>query len=326
MTDQKNSSNSEINIKNEIQQIIDKTNELLQTNTEWKERYDEYLNKIDDPLNKNHKCRKLFNVPRPFVAYTNISTVSNGKCEYDLRYKGQSVATISFDKNNNVRIDSKYENNKKHFEFDIKLEKADWNSDEARKFRKAFKNLDTGIKTKSPEHALESFLLCLLADSIRNIQPVKLNDQFFQMPTPLKASNPDKCYSGYYGGGIDILARMKIKGVAANNSSRLVVFEVKDENKKSESVDTVILQATAYATFVANLLKQNPRWAVIFGFDKKNCPKEIFVATLVPKGETSASFEEMEFIACDDIKLIMHTLYVDENKHLSGSLTNIKLQ
>ena len=326
MSDTKKDPISETEIRNQIQQVIDNTNQLLLDNIEWKKRYDGYLAKINDPLNKNQQYRELFNVPEPFVAYTNISTVSNGNSKYDLRFKGQSVATISVDKDNIVRINSKYEKNMKYLGIDIKLKNADWQLQEAKSFRKAFKDLPSNIKTKSPEHALESLLLCLLSDSVRNIQPVKLNGQFFQMPTPLKASCPDKSYSGANGGGIDILARMRIKGVAANKNSRLVIFEVKDENKKSEPVDKVILQATAYATFVANLLKQNPGWAELFGFSKENCIKEIFVATFLPKGETTASFEKMEFDVCDDMKLIMHTLYTDEDNRLTGSLINVKLQ
>lgn len=328
MTDTKKNPISETEVRKQIQQVIDDTNKLLLDNTEWKNRYDGYLSKINDPLNKNLEYRKSFRVRKPFVAYTNISTVSNGKREYDLRFKGQSVATITVDKDYKVCISTIFKDkNEKYFGIDIKLgEEAKWKSEKAKRFRKAFNDLDPNIKTKSPEHALESSLLCQFHDSERYIQPVNLNGQFFQMPTPLRASNPDKSYSGAKGGGIDILARMRIKGVAANKNSRLVIFEVKDENKKSEPVDKVILQATAYATFVANLLKQNPGWAELFGFSKENSIKEIFVATFLPKGETTASFEEMEFKVCDDMKLIMHTLYTDEDNQLTGSLINVKLQ
>ena len=86
--------------------------------------------------------------------------------------------------------------------------------------------------------------------SLVHIQPVKINKQFFQMPTPLKASTRDIEYAKQYGGGIDIMARIRVKGYASNKNNRLVIFELKDENTKKEPVDKVILQAVAYATFI----------------------------------------------------------------------------
>ena len=94
---------------------------------------------------------------------------------------------------------------------------------------------------------------------LRNIQPVTLGKKFFQLTTPLGASDmknndglPEfvNCNAG--GGGIDILARVVHKGVFG---PRLAVIELKDENKDSEPQKDVMFQALAYATFVACLLR-----------------------------------------------------------------------
>ena len=100
-------------------------------------------------------------------------------------------------------------------------------------------------KTKSPEHEVENALLeefrkRIGAEKIlHNIQPILLHGNFFQMPTPLKASTHTPTYAQHSGGGIDMLARIKTKGTG---HTRLCVIEIKDENKSSESQKAAMSQ------------------------------------------------------------------------------------
>lgn len=101
-------------------------------------------------------------------------------------------------------------------------EAVDWDSAEASKFRAFFKHLSLETKTKSPEHEVENALLQEFRKRIgaekviHNIQPVLLHGNFFQMPTPLKASTHNPEYVKYSGGGIDMLARIKTEGNCHN--------------------------------------------------------------------------------------------------------------
>ena len=178
------------------------------------------------------------------------------------------------------------------------------------------------VKLKSPEHKVENRLLKEFNKKTRaenkaltNIQPIKLNGCFFQMPTPLKASLHNPEYSKQYGGGIDILAR---------TGRKICVMEVKDENKASESQAVAMEQALTYATFIARLLrsKSGQKWWNFF-MNRDNdigaVPSwlDIFVVTIMPKGDTE------EFT--DPIKLPelsttfhCHSLYYDDIKFQKG--------
>ena len=314
-------------IKNKIKEVINTVNELLLNNNEWINRYQSYSDGIDKQMDVNIKSRKLFKVNSPLYAYSSISKTIKTRCEYDLRYKGQSIGGIKIDKNDKVLFSTNDENNNKHFGIDSSLScnNESWNSPKAKEVRKRFRDLPHDTKTKSPEHSLENKLLAEFSKRkscnkpLLNIQPIKIHGQFFQMPTPLKASTSEVEYAKSSGGGIDIMARIKVKGEVVSKNNRLVIFELKDENKSSEPVDKVILQAVAYATFIANLLIEQPQWSDIFGF--KSVPNEIYVATLMPENakSESASFEGLEFMIKDKIKLKLETLYFDEDLKFSGA-------
>jgi|LSQX01.2.fsa_nt_gb hypothetical protein len=302
-------------ITSTITQHVNNAVELLDENPEWIKRYSGYVKEINKMTLENKRCRRLFRVKTPLYAYTSISKSKQSRCEYDLRYKGQSVGLVQVGKKDQVFLcinDAKKNSNSEFF--NLKLEgKFEWLASEAQDFRRHFYNIDS--IPKSPEHALENKILAVFgkrkSDSkpIRNIQPVKLNGQFFQFPTPFSASDKTLKYSGSNGGGIDILAR---------KAKKLTVIELKDENKPAESVDTVILQAVAYATFVAKLLSIQPEWLKILGYTK-DAPKEINVLTLMPVGEEKASFEGMR-IDVGNYTLVLNTLYFDDDKlSFSGS-------
>lgn len=315
-------------------EIVKKASELLKENLEWDERYANYAKKID--LDQYARDRKKFRIPSPLNIYSSISRVE--KCtkyttSYDLRHQGQSIGEITV-KNGEVYLNTKgkKESNSKYFKYykTWDSDEVKWDSVDAKNFRKHFKSVKSS--SHSPEHKIEQFLLSEFSKRTRasekklcSIQPVRLGGLFFQMPTPIKASdhNKDIDYSKQYGGGIDILARIKDE----NNNAKLAIMELKDENKQSEPQKKVMWQALAYATFIAYLLRSKSGtfwWEKVFGFKEgsllKDNPVEIIVATIMPGQEgTELPKEELneEPIEVKDlnVKLIPQTLYFTKDKN-----------
>ena len=252
----------------EINQIIQSTIDRLSENKKWEERFQGYIHNI--VINHQKKRKRSFRKPEGLSLYSSVS--SKGK-SYDLRFKGQSVATVKETAAEKVKLRPESVANQKYFGLDLRKKVVDWVSTEASNFRSFFKKESLKFtaehpeadrkKIKSEEHRVEN---CLLREfskklgiekALCNIQPIKLYNLFFQMPTPLKASThaPKYCVKG---GGIDILARIKpLKGI-----SRICVMEVKDENKPAESQATAMAQAVTYAVFIAYLLqsKSGQHW------------------------------------------------------------------
>lgn len=193
--------------------IINKTIEILKANSEWQERYEEYLSDIWSNPDKTYKG---FKKPQGLSVYTTVGD-RNTK-NYYLRFKGQNVGKVKVGRTGKVTLQCVVEESTTH---DIKgcplkyKEVVDWDSAEATKFRAFFKHLSLETKTKSPEHEVENALLQEFRKRIgaekvlHNIQPVLLHGNFFQMPTPLKASTHIPSYAEHSGGGIDMLARIK---------------------------------------------------------------------------------------------------------------------
>lgn len=313
-------------MRKEIEKIILEVKQLLEENKEWASRYDGYLNDLNKHRINQKECRAKFRVFRPLSCYSSISKATKGKAEFDLRYQGQNVATVFVDNTDIVKFTPKDKNNKKYFGCNMAGE-HNWVSKKGTEFRRHFTELASNTRTKSPEHALESSLLVEFAKktsetkTLRGIQPIKLNNDFFQMPTPLKASTDSITYADHNGGGIDIMARVRM----VNNDVRLTIFELKDEN---EPVEKVIKQAIAYSVFVTYLLNHNPLWWNEFKFNNEplNRDKKVInVATLMPPNlysSNKAQFENMIFEIGNGYKLELHTLFYDKNKsEFSGSLT-----
>ena len=323
-------------------EIVNQTSCLLEENRkEWEDRYDRYAREID--LDQYADDRKKFRIPKPLNAYSSISRVEKPTkypTSYDLRYQGQSIGEIIV-KTGKVYLNTKgkEEKNSKYFQYPKpwNSDYVEWDSTDAREFRQHFMSLDKS-NAHSPEHKIEQFLLSEFSKETRSsekklcsIQPVRLGGLFFQMPTPLKASDHSKGqitleYKNQYGGGIDILARIKDKG----NNPKLAVLELKDENKKSEPQKEVMWQALAYATFIAYLLRSKSGtfwWEEVFGFKKGSLPNdkpiEIIVATIMPRPEGMEFLEgELDEISVEglNVKLIPQTLYF--NKDENGNPTS----
>lgn len=318
----------------EINQIIQSTIDRLSENIEWEERFQEYIQNI--AINHQKKRKRSFRKPEGLSLYSSVG--SNGK-SYDLRFRGQSVATVKETAAEKVKLSPKSVANQKYFEFDLCKEEVDWDSTEASNFRSFFKKESLKFTTerpdadrkypKSKEHRVENCLLREFSKQLGKekalcyIQPIKLYNLFFQMPTPLKASTHNPTYSER-GGGIDILARIKpLKGI-----SRICVMEVKDENKPAESQATAMSQAVTYAVFIAYLLrsKSGQHWWNFFmersltetkGKDvttrnKVPKPLHIDVVTIMPQG-TTEEFCDVDIPLDElDTTLHCHSLYYDK--------------
>lgn len=303
--------------------IIYKTLEKLNTNTEWQERYEGYLSDI---WSNPDKTAKGFAKPQGLSVYTTVGDRSAKN--YYLRFKGQNVGKVRVGRNGNVTLQCLVKESTSHDIKDcpLKYEKVvDWHSDEASDFRKFFLNvLPKNTKTKSPEHEVENALLEEFRKRIgaekvlHNIQLILLHGNFFQMPTPLKASTHDPEYAKHSGGGIDMLARIKTR----QSHTRLCVIEIKDENKASESQKVAMSQAITYATFVAKLLTEQPDWMEFFMGHKTKLNRnsrcldkfDIEVVTIMPDGNTETFENETLEVPGTNFMLHCHSLYYNRQK------------
>lgn len=309
-----------------FEDIITHVNKLLDKNNEWENRYNGYIEKYNANFKRYLQGKSKFQ-KGPFTVYTNFSMILNtGTLTYDLRYRGQSVANISIiDNEVFINTSGKTKSNLKYFGVKTKLgTRTKWNSTAAKKIRKEFRDCKE-TKGHSEEHMIESELLKEFSkDSSRdkvlcNIQPVTIGKMFFQFATPLNASGSSVKYSGPSGGGIDILARVKHAG----NTTHICVMELKDQNTGSEPPEKVILQAIAYATFLARLLRteHGNDWYKIMGFSG-DVPKELIldVVCVMPYKEDlpPVLFENKRYKACKDTYIELHTLFFkEENGPLS---------
>jgi hypothetical protein len=301
--------------------IIERTLELLKNNIEWEERYAKYIEFLSE------KRSKGFRKPEGLSVYSSVSNYKGST--YDLRFDGQSVGLV-VSKSGEITLYPKEKANTEYFAFSTNLKNIDWHKEEATRFRKFYKDLaksSTVVKIKSPEHRVENRLLMEFAKRTRaedkqltSIQPIKLNGCFFQLPTPLKASDHNPKYAEHKGGGIDILSRIKIHG-----ESRLCVMEVKDENKKSEPQSKAMEQALSYATFIASLLRSKSGqkwWDFLMGRNGKSsqipATVNIDVVTIMPKGNTE-EFEKGEIdLTLLGAKFYCYSLYYDNDSFDEG--------
>ena len=261
---------------------INTVKELLKNNQEWKSRYTGYI----DTISSNSKiinARKKVNVPSQFTLHMSVSKateVTKNVVKFDLRYHGHNIGCLKINKETVELTPVKNKDiisaiNKAGIVYKDELnETINWNK--ASVFRRIYADLENNnVKlTKNKEHELESKLLKNFSKkssdgkSICYIKPVTMLKEslFFQMPTPLKASDAKSGnidYSAENGGGIDILAR-----IGRGKNTHLAIIELKDKYEKNEPPEKAICQAIAYATFIRKLLrsKSGKKWWRFFGF------------------------------------------------------------
>ena len=323
--------------RDELENIIKETQGLLLENkTEWEPRYRGYaqaLHTNEDSITLN---RRKFYEFAPFRYYISTSTAKASKhnLKLDVRYRGQSVATMETTQNDvTISTEGKNQNNLDHFGCDIELNNAEWRGKEAKEFRSFFKNRDNSRNStikSNEEHYVESLLLSEFSKEgginkqIRGIQPVKLCGVRFGMPTPLKACYQHKPagYAKQYGGGIDILARTG----GGRYDTHLTVIEVKDENKIGEPPKAALKQAIKYAVFIRELLRSDcgADWYNLFGFNGE-IPNQlkIRVVCAMPDDVVDDSFANMTMPIGYDIIECHYIYFKYDGQQLSDFQTSL---
>lgn len=305
-------------LKSKLEDAIEKAQKIIDNNTEWGEVYQEYADWILQNTEKVKKLKDSFHKWAPFKYYLTVGEMQKLKntLHISVRYQGQEVAIMTLNEKKGVTIstnkfDKEGDKNKKYFSCPIKLENVSWTSKEATEFRKYFATNPERTKKDNEEHRIESMLISEFSkDSAKdkklcNIQPTDIANFPFSMPTILSASKKEAKEGR---GHIDILTR---------NSGKIVVIELKDENKSSEPIAKVLQQATSYAVFLINLLrsKTGEQWYKIWGF-KSKIPEQIVirVCSAMPKVENydKDKFETFTLPCGKDI-LEYHWLYFEED-------------
>lgn len=179
-----------------LKKTVEEAEQLLKNKEEWIDRYGDYAKEITSNEKIINLVRKSFRESPPLYVYSSISRETNATKEdrvtFDLRYKGQSVATIKY-KNKIAMLETK-ENTNEYFSIEGG-KTFEWDSKGAELFRKHFKNFPCRNKKgrNNEEHRFESALITELSKSIgknkkvKHIQPVRLLKSRFQMPTPFSA-------------------------------------------------------------------------------------------------------------------------------------------
>ncbi len=316
-----------------FQNIIDEVLLLLEENPEWAERYTGYAEEIHTHLADNLSLRKSFREWSPLKVYLNVTGAKSVRASvrFELRYLGQQVALLKGHPVRSLSTKEFDDLNERDFDCPIHLDKAPWDGRDAARFRRTFKGRkpvrNTISSRDNEEHRLESLLLSVFekrtsTKKLPNIQPVKIANCRFPMPTPLSASDHKKVrYSGVHGGGIDILARTGPGG----SRTRLCVIELKDENTRREPPRDAMKQAIAYATFLRTLLRSSTGqdWWRLLGFGG-TVPKSLALqaACAMPSNENDDhSFENVRLTLGDD-SIELHTIYFTESGNTIESIVS----
>jgi len=315
-------------------EIVDKTSAVLNENPEWAGIYKDYAKAIRAKQDEYVEYGKKIKPKqiKPIQVYSSIDHVKNDT--YDLRFAGQSIGGITVDKETGdlqLHVDeAKAARTKKYFGFEMQPLNVEWAKEDAETFIDNYRKLSIGkVNVYSEKRKIESLILEEFAKTSRAedkklcyIQPVRLCKQFYQLTTPLGASDhkvlptiairrTDDGKLAAAGGGIDILARIKTKA----NESRLVIIEL--ENKQEGSDVETMFKALAKATFIAHLLRSNSGedWWKLFGFNdnkvKDALTIDLYVVTLMPKGSSKeGDFKEIP-VERKNVTLHPCTLYYD---------------
>ena len=320
-----------------IEAIIKEAQGLLLNNSEWKLRYKGYADNLLANIALIKSTRRGFNEFSPLYFYISTTNAKNAKSKLllDVRYRGQSVATLKAN-NNDISISTKQQDvkNLRDFNCDIKLNDIAWQEKQVSEFRTFFKkrpnSRNNDNNKKNEEHNVENLLLSEFSKRnskskpIIGIQPVKICGNRFGMPTPISASNHKALkYSNQYGGGIDIFAR-----TGKGRATYLTVIEVKDENNLKDPPIDALKQAIQYAVFIRELLRSDcgENWYKIFGFSGA-IPKKLKLRAVcaMPDDNADNSFEKHTCqIGQDEIQC--HYIYFTYNgQQLSDFQTSLPI-
>lgn len=321
-----------------IEDVIKEAQDLLLKNSEWKNRYKGYAGNLLANIAVIKSNRSGFNEFPPLYFYISTTNAKNAKTKLllDVRYRGQSVATLKANKND-ITISTKGHDDKnlRDFNCNIKLNNISWRETQVTEFRKFFKNRlnsrNTGNNKKNEEHNVENLLLSEFSKrnskskQITGIQPIKIGGIRFGMPTPISASNHKALkYSKQNGGGIDIYAR-----TGKGRATYLTVIEVKDENNSKEPPKDALKQAIQYAVFIRELLRSDcgENWYEIFGFNGA-IPNNLTIRAVcaMPNNNSDKSFAKHTYLIGVD-KIECHYVYFKyDGKQISDFQTSLNIE
>lgn len=296
-----------------IAQCAEQTQQLLLQDTEWIERYTEYAKAIlaNEELIKN--TRSSFRIPAGLYAYMPINEAKMQSITFQLRFLGHRVAKAKMTENTILLSTTQKAND---LQFEGALKNVAWLSNEAERFRSYFKNYPHDFSNDEREHRYESLILTemektstkeMFLGSFSKIKPIKIFDCFrFQMPTPLKASGGGLHRSGYFGGGIDILARSGL-----GNGRRLCICELKPP--RITDVQETMEQCVKYAVFIRELLRSScgELWWKLFGYGGM-LPKSINLNCVIVMGIGRREFP-VETVEIGEDTFHLHYLYYSEH-------------
>lgn len=314
-------------------QLVKDTQNLLNQNLEWIQRYDIYSQQIQNNLGNIALARKSFNQWEPLKFYLNVTNakVASRGVKFDIRYLGQNVAYAIYSKSLKIYITKKLlDTNIRDFDCHISLQGVAWNGPKAKEFRDFFKNRKAPRNVfgkGNEEHRLESLLISEFIKSNNKVLPhvksVLLANFRFPIPTPLRASNHKQLkYSGASGGGIDILAR-----AGTGKSTNLCIMEVKDENSTKEPPREVMKQSIAYATFIRELLrsKSGASWWKLFGYES-TLPKQLVlyaVCAMPSNANNDITFGGTDLNINGDIIRLHYMYFTEANNKITSINTSL---
>ncbi|MBQ9437520.1 MAG: hypothetical protein IJU50_04240, partial [Lachnospiraceae bacterium] len=260
--------------------------------------------------------------------YLTIGNVIDNEKIFDLRYLGQSVGSITV-KGDEVRLNVSNDQSKAsqaYFGYEMgAMTDIDWNKDEkAAMFRRFFKSDIKGLP-RQKEHMYESALFSELEKgssankTLCGITTVDFAKTRIHMKTAVKASDSGNgtLEISDKGGEIDLFCRRSIK--PGRGESRLVVIELKDENKSSESFDKAMKQAISYAIFIRELIysEAGEDWMKIWGMQyQKRQGFTIDCVVAMPQGKTVPSYAGDRIELDNDDALELH--YIEITSKVDG--------
>ncbi len=292
-------------LKKEYEEWANYISQILQEERSWVKFYTDYAGKLIKNRKEYSESRSKFREPRPLRAYLTIGIVKDNKKKFDLRYLGQSVGCIVVKSDGGVCLevsDTQAKNSQEYFGYKLgEIKGANWsNSLEAKEFRRFYREECEGTP-RQKEHMVESALFSETGKrssknkTLCNITPVAYAGTRIHMKTAVSASASGKKGSATVsaaGGEIDLLCRRSIK--AGRGESRLVVIEIKDENKKTESFDAAMKQAISYGVFIRELIhsEAGKYWMDLWGMkNQKHEGFRIDCVVAMPEGETKPSYK-----------------------------------
>ena len=297
----------------------------LDNNTQSIEQYKNYAVCMLKNRDSFMQARSKFNQRGLLHYYLTIGKTKEKDISFDIRYLGQSVGTIKIE-NDDVILsvtETQNKNSRKYFNYEMgTLAGVNWSNDEEAVLFREFFNKQCDGQPHQKEHLVESALFSELGKKssrnkqLCNITPIAYEGTRIHMKTALKGSDKKKTSTySTQGGEIDVLCRRIVRP----GESRLVVIEVKDENKQDESFDLAMNQAITYAVFLWKLIhsEAGEYWMELFGMqNQKREGFSIDCVVAMPKGVTKPSFtgNKIELINENGVKEFLELHFIEMTK------------